>query len=239
MIFAVFGGDKRQARLAAQLKSDGHTVRAFAMEGAELPAEVIHFSEITRGAVSDADCVILPLPASVKRGYLNAPMAAEDHCIGEVFGAMLPGQIACAGITNDYMRSLAELQCVQLFDYYTREELLAINAVATAEGAIGILLQETDAALWQSRILILGWGRLGHALAPRLQAFGARVSVSARNPGDIAWISAGGFEPLDTRRLESRLGGFDILINTIPSLVLTADRLRELRPSALVIDLAS
>ncbi|NCB50565.1 MAG: hypothetical protein EOM54_01605 [Clostridia bacterium] len=237
MVFAVIGGDRRQAHLASQLMMGGNIVRASAMEEAKLPSGIIHTG--TAEAVDGADCVILPLPALSKRGYLNAPMATEPHCIGEVFGAMSPGQLACAGMPDDYMRTLAELQGVRLRDYYLREELLAINAVATAEGAIGILLGETRRTLWNSSILLIGWGRLGRSLAPRLRALGAHVSVSARKPGDLAWISAGGFVPLDTRVLEGRLGGFDIVVNTVPSLVLTAGRLRELPPSALVLDLAS
>lgn len=237
MVFAVIGGDRRQAHLAAQLMADGNVVKAAAMEEAALPAGIIHTGMAE--AVDGADCVVLPLPALMKRGYLNAPMASEPHCIGEVFGAMSPGQLACAGMPDEYMRTLAELSGVRLRDYYLREELLAKNAVATAEGVIGILLGETRKTLWNSSILIIGWGRLGRSLAPRLRALGAHVSVSARKPGDLAWIDAGGFVPLDTRMLEGRLGGFDLVVNTVPSLVLTAGRLRELPASVLVLDLAS
>lgn len=237
MVFAVIGGDRRQAHLAKQLAADGNIVRTSAMEKAELPAGISHTG--TADAVTGADCVVLPLPALEKRGYLNAPMASEPHCIGEIFGAMSSGQLACAGMPDDYMRTLAELQGVRLRDYYLREELLAKNAVATAEGAIGILLGETRKTLWNSNILIIGWGRLGRSLAPRLHALGAFVSVSARKPGDLAWIAACGLAPLDTRALEGRLGSFDIVVNTVPSLVMTAVRLRELPPSALVLDLAS
>jgi dipicolinate synthase subunit A len=238
MVFAVIGGDGRQVSLAAQLAAEGHVVRAFALEKAMLPAGVIH-TDTAAEAVGGADCVVLPLPALARRGYLNAPLAAEPHCIGEVIGAMPPGGLACAGMHDDYMRTLAALQGVRLRDYYQREELLAVNAVATAEGTIGILLGETRTTLWLSRVLILGWGRLGKALAPRLSALGARVAVSARRAGDMGWVAACGFDPLDTRSLEGRLGDFDIVVNTVPAPVLTAGRLGELKPSALVVDLAS
>lgn len=237
MVFAVIGGDMRQAHLASQLLDDGHDVRASAMDDAELPIGMVHTG--TAEAVDGADCVVLPLPALIKRGYLNAPMARGPHCIGEVFGAMSAGQLACAGMPDDYMRTLAELSGVRLRDYYLREELLAKNAVATAEGAIGILLGGIRKTLWNSNILIIGWGRLGKTLAPRLRALGAHVSVSARKAGDMAWAGVCGFVPLDTRMLEGHLSGFDIVVNTVPSLVLTATRLRELPAQVFVLDLAS
>ena len=37
MIFALCGGDGRQARLAGLLLADGHSVRTWALERAELP----------------------------------------------------------------------------------------------------------------------------------------------------------------------------------------------------------
>lgn len=238
MVFAVLGGDERQARLAAQLLADGHEVRAFALEVAALPAEIAHCEEAAL-ALRGADCAVLPLPVMGKMGYLNAPMTAEPRCIGEVFGAVAPGQLVCAGMPDAYVRGLAEKSGALMRDYYTREELLAVNAVATAEGALAVLMNETPRTLWKSRVLLIGWGRLGKALAPRLRALGAFVAVASRKSGDMAWTEACGFEALDTRALEGHLGGFDIVVNTVPSLVLPAPRLCELPRETLVLDLAS
>lgn len=238
MRFAVIGGDERQARLARQLARDGAEVRAFALEAAPLPPEIERAADGAEAAAG-ADCTVLPLPVSVKKGYLNAPLSPEARCLGEVFGALPPGALVCAGMPSGEVRALAGAAGVRLRDYYAREELLARNAVATAEGALGVLLRETDRTLWGRRILIVGWGRIGRALAPRLRALGAEVAVSARRAGDLAWIEAGGARPLDTRSLEGNLSGFDLVVNTVPALVLGMSRLAELPPGALVLDLAS
>ena len=92
MIFAVCGGDERLARLARLLLEDGHRVRVFALEGAPLP-EGARGCAAAAEAVSGADCAVLPLPALSARGLLNAPLAAEPHCAGELFGAAAPGQM--------------------------------------------------------------------------------------------------------------------------------------------------
>ena len=67
MVFAVMGGDERQARLAAQLAEDGHEVRVFALEVAALPEEIRHHDTAAEAA-EGADCVVLPLPLSIKKG---------------------------------------------------------------------------------------------------------------------------------------------------------------------------
>ncbi len=238
MIFAVCGGDERLVRLARLLLEDGHRVRLFALEGAPLP-EGARVCSSAPEAVSGADCAVLPLPALSARGLLNAPLAAEPHCAGEIFGASRTGQVICAGMATDELRALADSAGARLFDYNAREEFQAVNAVATAEGAIGMLLRETERTLWGRSVLVIGRGRLGRALAPRLRALGAEVCVSSRTPGELAWTEAEGCMAADTRALSGLMGGFDIVINTVPALVLTAARLAELPEEALVLDLAS
>lgn len=238
MIFAVMGGDERNLRLARMLTTDGHTVRAYALESAALPQSARHCLSASEAALG-ADCVVLPLPASSRRGYLNAPLSQELHCLGEVMSALTPGLPVCAGMPDDYARELAEKSGLALYDYYEREELLAKNAVATAEGAIGVILSNTCRTLHGSRVLVLGRGRLGRALCPRLRGLGASVALSSRNAGDMAWTRAEGCEALDSRALEGRLGDFDIVVNTVPAPILTGPLLSELKSGALVVDLAS
>ena len=125
------------------------------------------------------------------------------------------------------------------FFYGAREELLAANAGATAEGAIGVLLGETERTLWRSRVLITGWGHVGRTLAARLKTLGAEVCVLARSPGTRAWIEAEGLECADAAEPSAALAGRDIVINTVPAPMLTASRIAELGARTLILDLAS
>ena len=76
MRFAVVGGDRRSALLAGLLLRDGHRVHSYALEKAELPAEIPQDSSL-QSCVYGADCVLLPLPAE-KGGWLNAPLSEES-----------------------------------------------------------------------------------------------------------------------------------------------------------------
>ncbi len=238
MVFAVMGGDERQARLAAQLAEDGHEVRVFALEVAALPEEIRHHDTAAEAA-EGADCVVLPLPLSIKKGYLNAPLASRTHCLGEALGALAFGQTACAGMPDAAAYGMAAKRGAVLCDYFRREELLAANATATAEGALAVIIGETSFTLCGSRVLVIGRGRLGRAIAPRLNALGAEVTVASRREGDMAWTRSEGMAALDSRRMEGALGAFDVVVNTVPALMLTAQLLEELSPDALVVDLAS
>ena len=235
--FWVVGGDMRQAKLAELLSADGHAVHTFALE--ELgPLEGVR-QEKGLAEAELADCVVLPLPAAGGDGRLNAPLSRLSLPLAEVFSALRPGQVVCAGRVDAPARAQAEALGLTLRDYFAREELAVANAVPTAEGAIQIAMEELPITLHGARALVIGYGRLGRALAPRLAGLGARVSVAARKYADLAWAESFGFGTEHTGQLRPWLCGYDLVVNTVPARVLGEAELAELRPDCLVIDLAS
>ena len=233
--FWLAGGDRRQVWLARLLAEDGHAVHAFALG----PAGAGVREERTLVGAERADCVVLPLPAAGPEGGLNAPLAEGPVPLEEVLDALEPGQIVCAGRVDGRLRTLAEGRGVRLFDYFAREELAVANAAPTAEGAIQIALEELPITLHGSRALVIGYGRLGRALAPRLAALGARVTVAARRYEALAWAEGFGFAACPLGELGECLCGFDLAVNTVPAPVLGAAELGELKEGCQVIDLAS
>lgn len=128
--FWVIGGDLRQAKLAELLFDDGHTVHTFALErGPELSQ---NFGAETLEEAVLADCVVLPLPVEGEGSLLNAPLSAGRHSLAEVFDALRPGQVLCAGRISPNAATLAAERGLVLEDYFQREELAVANAVPTA-----------------------------------------------------------------------------------------------------------
>ncbi|MGI5985952.1 MAG: dipicolinate synthase subunit DpsA [Clostridiales bacterium] len=237
MKFAIIGGDMRIVRLAAMLEAEGHEICCYALD--EAPADLIRSCALSVCAAQDADCVILPLPVLNMRGGLNAPLSAFTHDAEEILRKLPKNTVICGGMPGDKILKTAQELGLDFVDYFEREELVALNALATAEGTISVLLRNSPITIWDSRILIIGFGRIGKMLASRLRALGAHVSVSARKAGDMAYIRAMDCEALDTRKLGEELGRFDTIINTVPSRVLGYDQLKLLSKGALCIDLAS
>ena len=238
MIFALCGGDARTARLAELLLSDGSSVRAWALEDAPLPRGARR-CDTAAECCAGADCAVLPLPAAAKRGFLYAPMSPGPRCPGEVFGSLAPGSLVCAGGVTAELRGLASAAGVRLRDYAADEGFRAANSLATAEGALAVLLRETEDVLCGKRAVIFGAGRITAALAPRLRALGVDCAVCSRSRSKRAWYAAQGFAAPSPPELPEALSRADIALNTAPGLVLTAARLTELPAGALVLDLAS
>jgi dipicolinate synthase subunit A len=238
MIFAVIGGDMRQAKLAEMLAADGHLVSTFAIDKLRLENGVTQQDSV-REAVEGADCVILPLPVTSREGMLNAPLGSGIHTIYEIFAALRPNQIVCAGRVDEQTAKIAEEAGIELIDYLKREELAVSNAVAAAEGAIQLIMEETAITVCHAKCLVIGFGRIGKILCHRLRGLGAYVTATARKVEDLAWIRAYGYEACETDKIDGTLGNYDVIVNTVPARILGEERLREVRRGALCLDLAS
>lgn len=227
--FGLIGGDRRQVELAALLKEDGHEVRTYGLRRWEEEME----TSLERTA--EAEFVILPMPLLRGDGLLNCQM--EDLRTEEVFSLFREDQWIFAGSVRPEQRKQAER--LKLWDYLDREELAVANAIPTAEGALGIAMEQLPAALCGTEVLVLGYGRIGKLLAHRLWGLGACVTVAARKYEDRVWAKAFGCRTLRLDQLTENLNRFLVVFNTVPALLLQKEQLQELRTDCLYIDVAS
>ena len=96
-------------------------------------------------------------------------------------------------------------------------ELECLNAVPTAEGCLELLLRLRERTIWESGFLVLGYGRVGRAVARRLVLLGGRVTVAARSPEQRANARCAGCRAAPLTALPTLLPGFDAVINTTVS----------------------
>lgn len=229
---AVFGGDLRQVRLAQLLQENGWEVVSWGLERGDAP------NPVSLERVISADYIVLPLP--VLRGErLNLPLANAMMTPAELWSRLRPEQLLLGGAVGTLAETLRGEYGLELVDYYDREDVQIANAVPTAEGAIMRMMEETEYTVQGSRCLVIGYGRIGKALAQRLQALGALVTVSARNHPALAWSKACGFRAVMTDALAQKVGEYDVIFNTAPARVMDAQCIAALRPDTLLVELAS
>ena len=235
--FAVIGGDLRCAYLAGLLASDGYKVIASGFDGADLPPCVTGCTNPAQ-AVALAEFVILPMPVTTDGSTINAPFSRSRITLDEVLGAMKPSQKLVGGAVSSEVREEVEARGLSIVDYLHREELAVYNAVPTAEGAIQLAMEELPITIHGARCLVTGYGRIAQALAERLGALGADVTVAARKFSDIARAQSQGHAGIELAHLDEA-GDFDVIFNTVPALIFDRARLEKLEKATLLIDLAS
>jgi dipicolinate synthase subunit A len=238
MKYTVIGGDLRNVKLAEAIASDGNQVNLFGFENAGFETTLEQTGDLD-AAIDDSDIVIGPLPCTNDNEILNTPFHKDKIYINEVFRKMKKNQLFIAGRISDRINQMAKAYNVYTIDILEREEMAVLNSIPTAEGAIQIAMEELPVTLNGSKILILGYGRLGKVLAKMLSGIGAEVWVEARKYSDLAWLKAYGINSIYINDLEKYLCEMDVVYNTIPHRILDSSRLEKLNRECLVIDLAS
>ena len=123
-----------------------------------------------------------------------------------------------------------------IFDY---DEIAIYNSVPTAEGVIYHIIKNTDTTIHQSNILIIGSGRCGQTVARDLKALGAHVTVTYRKKDAEARLFELGLHPLHIDLLIGDLHHYDVIVNTVPAMVLDRAALQEVKKDGYIIDISS
>lgn len=238
--FAVIGGDLRIIKLAKILADDGSKVYTYGLENAEelKENENIIFCDKLNKAIQNTEIVIGPIPFSSNGIEINAPFSDKKISIREMMHS-INAKILIAGSITPEVYNMANDEYIEIIDIMKREELAVLNTIATAEGTIEIAIANTNKILHGANCLILGFGRIGKVLARKLTGLSAKITCAARKDEDLAWIKAYGHKATNINAIGANLAEYDLIINTVPHLILTQERLQYVKEDCLLIDLAS
>ena len=240
MKFAIIGGDLRIVKLVEMLAKEENQIYVYGLEKSEdlknkqniIPCDTI------KKTVQDAEIVIGPFPFSSNGNTVNAPFSDKEITIRELMHVINAKVLIAGGITPE-VYDMANDEYIEIIDIMKREELAVLNTIATAEGTIQIAIENTNKILHGSEVLILGFGRIGKVLARKLAGLAVKVTCAARKDEDLAWIQAYGHKATNINSIGQNLSQFDIIINTVPHMILTEERLANVKQECLLIDLAS
>lgn len=233
---AIIGGDLRIIKLSEMLIEEGVEVYSYGLEKAEV--EELKKCANLQEAIDNSEIILGPIPFSSNGKEINMPFSDKKVLVEELLDS-IAGKTLIAGAIKQDIYDLASEKNIKVIDILKREELAVLNAVSTAEGTIKIAIEETLKNLHGSNILVMGFGRIGKILSNMLKGLGAKVACEARKNSDLAWIKAYGYEPIPISNLKENLNRFDVIINTIPYIILDKDNLANVRKDALIIDVAS
>lgn len=239
--FSIIGGDLRIIKLAKMLANEGHTIYTYGLEKAEELKDtpnIIFADKISKAVPKDVEVVIGPIPFSSNGNSINAPFSDNEISIRELIH-YLNAKILIAGSISPEVYEIATDDYIEIVDIMKREELAVLNTISTAEGTIEIAIANTNKIIHGSEILILGFGRIGKVLARKLAGLSAKVTCAARKDEDLAWIRAYGHNETNINALGENLSKYDIIINTVPHLILNKEKLEYVKKDVLLIDLAS
>lgn len=216
------GGDKRRLYTEQYFSSKGYEAVSFEAK----PREFYDSAEKGR-------TVILPLPFT--RDKLT--IAGSSMSIEELFEFLKAGDAVIGGmITEDFISELSK-KGVKVFDYY-REDMILENAELTAL-ALFEVLAENNIDINGANFVITGFGRTAKAIAKYFSERNIVFSVTARSENAENQASASSFNYVKLCNFTDKINEFDVIINTVPALILDEALLKRAKTNAVIVDIAS
>lgn len=212
----VLGTDARQKELAKELQF-------------RLSPETVHCIGSLDEQTRQTEFLILPIRGSSDFFHDN-----EDW-----LDAIYNTTKILVGKTAPAFREVCKARDLQLISYIDRDDFKIANAVPTAEGSIKLYMELSGQTVSGSRMLVIGFGHCGKALALRLASLGADVTVFARKKEDRIFGAALGLDMRDYNQLAKLARQKTCLFNTVPAPILDGSILPHLPKQSLIIDLAS
>lgn len=180
--------------------------------------------------IGESSVIVLPLPI-------------QKDSIDEIFNRINAKQTVLGGIIPENIYTKYSNKCRAIIDYYKNDYFVLHNAFLSAEGAIFYAKEKINRSIKNSKIAILGFGRIGKMISYLLWAQGAKISVFTRKDIDCLWSELMGFDAHKTENLSAVAdvkdnNSFDIIFNTIPAHIINEDLIKDIHNS-IIIDLAS
>ena len=164
--------------------------------------------------IADSDIIVLPVN---KFGLL----------------ALCKNKTVFGGFTSAYDLPTGAV----VYNYLNNKVYTVKNALATAEGAVFVAMQNQNTLLAGKRVAVCGFGNIGKILCHKLLALGCSVTVCARSEVQRAEAENMGAEACSFGALP--LFKPSIIFNSVPAPVLDSAILGALCSDTLIIELAS
>ncbi|MBP1991283.1 dipicolinate synthase subunit DpsA [Paenibacillus eucommiae] len=237
---AFMGGDARQLEIIQKFTELDATVLLFGFNNLARQFNGVTSLELSSDLLKQVDAFILPAVGTDDEGRVDSIFSKDELILTDEHIAALPKHTKVyTGLAKQYLKRLCEAHSISLVELFDRDDVAIYNSIPTAEGALMMAIQNTDITIHGSVCMVLGFGRTGFTMAKTLQGLGAVVKVGVRKPEHFARAWEMGFQPFYTSDLYAETANIDLLFNTIPTMIVTAQVITNIPHRAVIIDLAS
>jgi dipicolinate synthase subunit A len=236
----LLGGDARQLEVIRKLTELDASVTVSGFDGLHSSLDGAVQAEFEEQLFEGIDALLLPAVGTDDQGLIHTVFSDRQMKLTDSHFSKLPKHCTVyTGMAKPYLRQLCEKNGLSLIELFDRDDVAIYNSIPTAEGALMMAIQNTDITIHGSSSMVLGFGRTGFTMARTLQGLGSKVMVGVRRSEHYARASEMGFEPFYISDLSHHVSNIDLLFNTIPTMIVTAQIIANLPSRAVIIDLAS
>lgn len=237
---AMIGGDARQIEIMRILSELDAGVKLYGFDQLQQQFSGVSKHDFEPVAFLNVDAIILPAVGTDSSGIVESIFTTKELLLTREHIEKMPKHaVVYTGLAQSYLKKLCSNEDIRLIELFDRDDVAIFNSIPTAEGAIMLAIQHTDFTIHSSNCMVLGMGRTGLTLARVLQALGAQVTMGVYKTEQYARAFEMGFKPFYTKDLASEVDEVDLIFNTIPTMIITAQVIAHISNQAVIIDLAS
>ncbi|MCU9593041.1 dipicolinic acid synthetase subunit A [Caldibacillus thermolactis] len=237
---AVIGGDARQIEIIRKLNELDAKLFLIGFEQLDHSFTGAVKEKLSEINLKEIDAIILPVAGTNLTGEVDTIFSNEKVVLTEEILKKTPSHCTIySGISNAYLDEIIQKSNRKLELLFERDDVAIYNSIPTIEGVLMMVIQHTDFTIHGSKTVVLGFGRNGMTISRVFHSLGAKVRVGARRKEHIARIEEMGLESFHLKDLEQIVKDADIVINTIPHLIVTASVISKMPHHTLIIDIAS
>lgn len=237
---AVLGGDDRYVHVITQLLNQGAKITAVGYPTVLFNNKNITCSTIEHVDFERVDALLLPVAGMDAEGNIQSFDKMETFKLTKSMLQKTPSTCTIfTGTANDWLRNLVKETSREMIVLFERDDIAIANSIPTAEATLQIAMEETTETIHNTNVLIIGYGRVGKTMAHLFHQVGANVSVAARKDYDLAEITMKKYHAINIKNIHDQLSNQQIIINTVPAIVLGENELEKVTTNCLVIDVAS
>lgn len=196
----------------------------------------IQRSEAIRHAAAYLSALGIPITDQSAPDVTHLLLPVPSFSGGETYLAHLLAELPDDVIVSGGNLNSALLEGYGCVDFLQDPFYLAENAAITADCAVQILENKLGNYISGRKALIIGWGRIGKCLVPRLKERGLQITIAARKAADLAMIRALGDRSIHVADAPAETERYDVILNTAPVLLFPDIKTKE---DAVILELAS
>lgn len=154
-----------------------------------------------------------------------------------IFQSLKKNCLVMTLVHNQYLSELANQYQFFYKALLDEKEFIEKNSILTAEGLMSYVIMHRRYPIYKSSVLVLGFGHCAKPIIDYFLAFKADVYVGVRNLQLREQIEDLGCHFVDIEKLD--LSKIDILINTIPNVIVKKNELEKANSKIMIVDIAS
>ncbi len=221
----ILGGDKRYLSFIDYFKNTDLDVVGF--------DSLMSCKDINDIDISSYDVIILPIKGIGDDYSIDVPLNSKKIMVDNKFiSDIKDGAIVLSGVDCEILNK----SNVDYIKFMDDEVVARENGILTAEGIIADVIANTSCSLKKANVIVLGYGNIGKPLVKILTNMDALVSVGIITLHDYNHVKNSFLTNLN---FDCLLKEADIIINTVPKMILDKNRLSLVNSSCYLLDVSS